>query len=284
MSVKGLLIPFGYSNKTGEIIEPHEADQGRACDAYCPGCDTPLISRHPQDADSRIHFAHDSKHPKASKEAIRNCPFNGPLAITLMARSIAPNLINEEMTAPKLEKSVACGLCQTIVFSDCIPVKGSIKIQDIASPHLQLGAKFDIKIDLDGSTILIWLAYADRPVPDIDFKKLDRVGAIKIEVNSFDSNSFKKGKNSFQEAVKGFLLSGGKREWIHHPSEDSRAIKAAEKKSHSCVAFECSRCNIQWFHNIKLHPECPNKCPTRYIRKSIKQPDIPDHERFIIIA
>lgn len=280
--MKDLLIPFGYSNKTGAIIEPSEAGRGRGCDAYCPGCETPLISRHPRDANTRIHFAHDSRHPKASKEVIKNCPFNGHLAIMLMARSLATKLLDHKLSIPKLKIRVSCRLCQSTIFTDCVSKKNSITMKKAESPYMLLGVKFDIRIDLGNASILIWLAYADRPLPDIDFKELDRVGVLKIDVNSFEFSPFQKGTMTFQEAVKEFLLTNGKREWVHHPSGNSRAIKKAKQEKHCCVLFQCDRCNSKWFHNVKKLPKCPKNCPIHYTKKSPTQPSFNDQDKTLI--
>lgn len=281
-----LLIPFGLSNTTNEIIEPHEAERGRACDAYCPGCKTPLLSRHPQDTETRIHFAHDSRHPKASKKAIQDCPFNGPLAIALMARDLAPQLSGEKLNNPDLNIRVSCKLCRSEILIDSVTIKNSISIKNAESSYTQLGALFDLRIELDNASILIWLAYADRPLPEIEYKKLERTGVLKIDVNSFDSFRFKQGTKSFQDSVKDFLLLDGKREWVYHPTEKKRALEKvkikAKENNHSCVVFECSKCNSKWFHDVKKMPECPKKCAIRYTKKSINQPKVAYEDMFSI--
>ncbi|UTV98796.1 hypothetical protein KDW99_16285 [Marinomonas rhizomae] len=277
-----LLIPFGLSNTTNEVIEPHEADRGRACDAYCPGCKTPLLSRHPQDTETRIHFAHDSRHPKASKKTIQDCPFNGPLAIALMARALAPQLSGESLSNPELNIRVSCKLCNSEIFTDSVSIKNSITIKKAESSYTKFGALFDLRIELGNASILIWLAYADRPLPEIEYKNLERIGVLKIDVNSFDSFQFKRGTKSFQDSVKDFLLLDGKREWIYHPAEKKRATEKAKENNHSCVVFECSKCNSKWFHDVKKMPECPKKCAIRYTKKSMNQTKIAYEDTFFI--
>lgn len=282
----GLLIPFGLSSTTHEIIEPHEAERGRACNAYCPGCKTPLLSRHPQDSDTRIHFAHDSRHPKASKKTIENCPFNEPLAIALMARNLAPQLSGESLNSPELNIHASCKLCNSEIFKGSLTTNNSIVIKYAESSHSKLGALFDLRIELDNASLLIWLAYEDRPLPEIEYKKLERTGVIKIDVNSFNFFQFKKGTKSFQDSVKDFLLQDGKREWVYHPTEKKRAmekVRISEKESsHNCVVFECSKCNSKWFHDVKKMPKCQKKCAICYAKKSTHQPNIAYEDKLSI--
>jgi hypothetical protein len=263
-------------------MRPSKAEQGRACDASCPGCNAPLISRHPKEADKRTHFAHDSRHPEASKKDIESCPFNSQLAIALMARALASDLSGESLSSPPLRAYVSCKLCSSKIYDDTVSMKNPIFIENAESSCAKLGANFDLKINFENASVLVWLSYDDRPLPDIKFNELKETGVIKIDVNSFDFFRFKKGIESFKASVKNFLLKDGKREWVYHPSKNKRATKKAKEEQHNCVVFECFKCKSKWFHNVKETPQCPNRCAIHYCKKSSHQPSISYEDKLII--
>jgi hypothetical protein len=229
-----LLIPFGISNRTNKIIEPDDAERGRACDCRCPGCDTPLLSRHPKDERMRIHFAHDSRHPEAVSSVIEECPFNSQLAIALMARHVAEQLSGALIRLPAMYTSVSYG--------DCIH-EGYVKVTNetdltIDNAFIEVdkfGSTFDLKLQFGDHRILVWLKYNDRPVPlltENDKSELGSVGVLCIDIDTFDQKSFATEKKRFSKAVIEFLLSSGQREWIYHPK--TKLVIEAEKQKHNC--------------------------------------------------
>lgn len=298
-----LLIPFGISNKTNEIIEPDDAERGRACDCRCPGCDTPLLSRHPKDEQMRIHFAHDSRHPNAVSSTIEECPFNSELAIALMSRHVADQLCGASIHLPAMHTLVR--------YSDCIHeeyVKVTNKkelVIDRAQAEIhKFGSTYDLRLQFGEYCILVWLKYKDRPVPhvsDSDHEELRRMGLLCIDVNTFDMASLRAEKKRFSELVIEFLLSSGHREWIYHPKEKAAIEKAIKK--HNCrwessvsrtrremndsyvenlievpvtaktpeapkpALYQCAMCQSEWTHAGFGSPECPKGCGHLYARR-----------------
>lgn len=230
-----LLIPFGISNKTNKIIEPNDAERGRACDCFCPGCGTPLLSRHPKDERVRIHFAHDSRHPEAVSSVIEECPFNSQLAVALMARSVAEQLSGALIHLPAMYTSVS--------YRDCIH-EGYVQVTNetdltIDNAFIEVGkfgSIFDLKLQFGDHQILVWLKYNGRPAPlliENDKSELGSVGVLCIDIDTFDHKSFATEKKRFSTAVIEFLLSSGQREWIYHPK--TKLVIEREKQKHNCT-------------------------------------------------
>lgn len=307
-----LLIPFGISNKTGQIVEPDDAERGRACDCRCPGCDTPLLSRHPKDEAVRMHFAHDSRHPEAIPSVISQCPFNGALAIALMAKHIANNLKGYAILLPELYVKVD--------YVDCIH-EGYVKVASLNELQIdgveievnQFGSTFDLRLFFGKYSILVWLLYKDRPLPQLNkdqLAALGKTGLLCVDIKSFNQKSFANGKRRFSEVVQDFLLHGGDREWVYHPKAEAAADE--DRKRHRCnrnasalssrwfegsfernnthvtvnknndikqltkaplpVRYQCVMCKKEWIHSVHGAPNCPKGCGHLFSRK-LDQPN-----------
>lgn len=230
-----LLIPFGILNKTNKIIEPDDAEKGRACDCRCPGCDTPLLSRHPKDERMRIHFAHDSRHPEAVSSVIEECPFNSQLAIALMARHVAEQLSGALIHLPAMYTSFSYGDC---IHEGYVKItnKTDLTIDNAFIKVNKFGFTFDLKLQFGDHHILVWLKYSDRPAPllsENDKSELGSVGVLCIDIDTFDQKSFATEKKRFSTAVIEFLLSSGQRKWIYHPK--TKLVIEAKKQKHNCT-------------------------------------------------
>jgi hypothetical protein len=298
-----LLIPFGISNKTNDIIEPDDAERGRACDCRCPGCDTPLLSRHPKDEQMRIHFAHDSRHPNAVSSAIEECPFNSQLAIALMSRHVAGQLGGASIRLPAMHTLVRYHDCIHEEYVKVTNEKELVIDRAQAEIH-KFGSIYDLRLKFGEYCILVWLKYKDRPVPhvgDSHNEELRKMGLLCIDVNTFDMASFGAERKRFSESVIEFLVSKGRREWIYHPKEKpviERQIKKHNCRSESSVGrtrkkmndsyveslihapvapktpeapppalYQCAMCQSEWPHKGFGSPECPKGCGHLYARK-----------------
>lgn len=269
-----LLIPFGRSNKTNEYIEPEDAERGRACDCRCPECGTPLLSRHPKDETTRIHFAHDSRHPDAVPSVISECPFNGSLAIVLMARNLAnTNSLNgHTIHCPDLHVKINHECCKNDVQIK-ITKNNKIIIEKTEVAINKFGNTFDFRINFGSHSILIWLEYTDRPHPYLNkeqFSELEEVGLLCIDINSFSQHNFARGKGRFSEAVRDFILSNGKRKWVYHPRTKIKVDKA--RKDHHCKVpqieeYQCLKCKAKWIYSGYGKPLCPEGCGYLFSQK-----------------
>lgn len=289
-----LLIPFGISYATAEIIEPEDAPRGRACNCYCPGCEMPLLARHPSERENkkiyvRHHFAHDSSHPEAKQSVIDECPFNGELAFAIMARHLAQQFIGGQMLLPALT---------LMEFGEYgrVTDKKHLEIDGIETEVMALGHKFDFKINFGQHNVLVWLSYdKGRRMPDIQDevrKQMNNVGVLEIKVSRKSLYSFREYKGRFSDFVKSFFLEDGYRLWVYHPKEDavkqkgrdvqqklylrSRNTFQAEnyerqrRNSYELVTTPssqsnfvphkatCRQCNAIWEHTEQGPYQCPN--------------------------
>ncbi len=226
-----LLIPFGVDAVSGLIVEPEDAERGRACNCVCPGCDSPLLSRHPKD-ERRTHFAHDSRHPDA--KAFEKCPFNSALAVAMMARNLVPKLSGKVIELPNYYVPVDFSCCGSDEYAE-VAQECEVVIES-ALRQAQLGdVKMDFSMAIKGHPLSIFLHYKDRPEPKFsrDFFLVNNAAVVSINCESFDRSLLKKNKSlRFSELVLQFLLKDGQRRWLVHPRESS-AVENVKRK-HVC--------------------------------------------------
>ncbi|MAR92520.1 MAG: hypothetical protein CML06_16810 [Pseudomonadales bacterium] len=292
-----LLIPFGIHKATGEIVEPEDAPKGRACNCLCPGCKAPLLSRHPKE--KRYHFAHDSRHKDAKPE--EECPFSSAVAVAMMVREVAPQMVGEILETPPLEVmeyhaccgnseflQVSRGACNTIEKA-----QASVKVLD---HHV------DLLLEVGGYPILVDLVYKGKPPIMIDEGKLqeNKAALLALNCDSFSISSLKKDRNlRFSEAVLAFVLRAGLREWAFHPKTATVLLQA--RRNHQCfrpdrrsyssgwsgdyhpvvpveqklqtakrepVRYQCVMCGVEWVHDFSHGLRCP-KCQSHLFAREI---------------
>ncbi|WP_419812602.1 hypothetical protein [Bacterioplanoides sp.] len=232
MPITDLLIPFGISASTGMIVEPEDAERGRNCNCLCPGCRMPLLSRHPKDTEKRIHFAHDTRSPNADKSTIEECPFNSVLAVKMMAQHVAKELEGRRVRLPEHHHAVRNPHGMVKWFVKVAEDRDMPIIEALADTHYN-GTQFDLELKCaDGSSVYVWLEYTTRPIPVLEGSfnpEYDPPALLKLDLHSFNAESFRKTKRPFSEVVKDFLLYEGDRSWVFHPNTQI-AIELEEKR------------------------------------------------------
>jgi len=287
-----LLIPFGISYATAEIIEPEDAPRGRACNCYCPGCEMPLLARHPSEREDkkvevRHYFAHDSRHPKAKKSVIKECPFNGELAIALMARNLAERFIGQKIRFPEFS-------FWELGEDGRVTDEKWLTIDTIETEVMALGHRFDFKLGFGLHHVLVWLSYGSgRSMPDIENEvraEMKGAGVLEIVVSRQTLSLFSECRGRFSDFVCSFFLSEGYRKWVYHPKQDAverRRKEIAEElflkntfkrenylhkqreryelsttleNQPGFVPYraKCRLCNEEWEHKEQGPLQCPN--------------------------
>jgi hypothetical protein len=226
-----LLIPFGIDVISGSIVEPEDAEQGRACNCICPGCKAPLLSRHSK-GERRIHFAHDSSHPDA--KPLEKCPFNSALAVAMMARNLVSELCGKMIELSDYRVPVDFSCCGRSGYAE-VAQKREVLIESI-SDHTQLAdIKMDFCLSVKGHPLNVFLHYKGRPEPKFshDFFLDSNAAVVSIDCESFD-RSLLKTNNSlrFSELVLQFLLKDGQRRWLVHPKKGQTVEKI--RREHTC--------------------------------------------------
>ncbi|SMF38517.1 hypothetical protein SAMN02745866_02444 [Alteromonadaceae bacterium Bs31] len=227
----GLLIPFGLDRNTTEIVEPEDAARGRACNCICPGCQAPLLSRHPKE--NRIHFAHDSKHPDAKPE--EECPFSSAVAIAMMARELAGSLSGKLFEIPDYKYEYyfdCCGDIEELLVTE----QKRLAIKGVRKKPQYAGQIFDLELSFGEAKILVDLFYKGKPPQLVENTKAfaeGKSGVLAISCDTFDVSALAENKNvRFSDAVLGFLLETGFRRWSFHPRQLTLIAKL--ENSHQC--------------------------------------------------
>ncbi|RLT87701.1 MULTISPECIES: hypothetical protein [unclassified Ketobacter] len=292
-----LLIPFGIHKITGEIVEPEDAPKGRACNCLCPGCKAPLLSRHPKE--KRYHFAHDSRHKDAKPE--EECPFNSAVAVAMMVREVAVQLVGEVLETPLLEVTeyhACCGNSELLQVS-----RGASNTIDKAQASVKVfDHHVDLLLEVGGYPILVDLVYKGKLPIMIDEGKLqdNKAALLTLNCDSFSISSLKKDRNlRFSEAVLAFVLREGLRDWAFHPKTASLLHQA--RRDHQCfkadrrgyssgwsghfnpvvpakqklqtikrepVRFQCVMCGVEWVHDFSQGLRCP-KCQSHLFAREL---------------
>jgi ssDNA-binding Zn-finger/Zn-ribbon topoisomerase 1 len=229
--MNNLLIPFGLDRVTNAIVEPEDADRGRACNCLCPGCHAPLLSRHPKE--HRVHFAHDSKHPDAKPD--EKCPFSAAVAIAMMARELSESLTGKGFFIPEYDychQFECCGDTEDILVTEK-------KILTLASTSKKPdcgGQMFDLELGFGEAKILVDLFYKGKPIQHVlneEVLSKEKSGVIAISCDTFDQGSLTKDKQlRFSDAVLAFLLETGFRKWSFHPRQLTLVDRV--NSSHQC--------------------------------------------------
>ncbi|MFT6102781.1 MAG: ssDNA-binding Zn-finger/Zn-ribbon topoisomerase 1 [Candidatus Endobugula sp.] len=229
--MNNLLIPFGLDRVTNAIVEPEDADRGRACHCVCPGCHAPLLSRHPKA--HRVHFAHDSKHPDAKPD--EECPFSSAVAIAMMARELAESLIGKAFFIPEYDychQFECCGDTEDILVTEkkILTITSALKKPDGG------GQMFDVELGFGEAKILVDLFYKGKPIQHVLNEAVlskEKSGVLAISCDTFDQGPLAKDKQlKFSDAVLAFLLETGCRQWRFHPRQAALADRA--NASHQC--------------------------------------------------
>lgn len=240
----GLLIPFGLDRNTKAIIEPEDSAKGRACNCICPGCQAPLLSRHPKK--NRFHFAHDSKHPEAKPE--EECPFSPAVAIAMMARELAESLSSKVFKIPDYNYEYSfdcCGKTEKLLATEqkCLTIPNARKKPFCA------GQTFDLELNFGEAKILVDLFYEGKPPQLIENTEIfaeEKSGVLAISCDTFDADSLMENKNiRFSDAVLSFLLEIGFRQWSFHPRQLSKVAKSVD--AHQCRPLMRAKKRMNYF-------------------------------------
>lgn len=229
--MSGLLIPFGLDRSANTIVEPEDAERGRACNCICPGCHAPLLSRHPKE--HRVHFAHDSKHPEAKPE--EECPFSSAVAVAMMVREIADQLVGKALLIPKLNGRRFFECCGKVVdFS--VTSQKRLTITSACKKPVIGNQVFDLEMCFGNAKIFVDLYYKGKPMQDLLNENVfteNKAGVLAINCDSFDAGVLVANKKlRFSDAAQYFLLSAGKRVWRFHPRQ--AVMSARADSSHEC--------------------------------------------------
>lgn len=232
--MKELHIPYGINRHNREIIEPEDAKRGRDCNCLCPGCEAPLLSRHPKSDDRRTHFAHDSKH--ADAKPIEDCPLSPEVAFAMMARHVARGLAGKTIRLGAHEKSMLTPCCfPSSTLIELIPKQEAVIERAEAFASIG-GVQYDLGFTLNGKSYFVDIVYAGKPKKDLPgAEHLQGIGGI-LCVAAGQYLAMMMGdefnKLRYGESVEHFLLNHSSYDWEYHHLEQVKMAEA--QQNHKC--------------------------------------------------
>lgn len=232
--VKELHIPFGIDRKSRQIVEPEDAERGRACNCLCPRCEAPLLSRHPKSDEKRIHFAHDSKHPEA--KPIEDCPLSPYVALGMMLRHIGGNLASQSIKLTAYCKHINFDCCTAQEKSFFVTEDEEVVIVGaVGSPSIG-GVSYDLKLTVNAKSYFVELIYPGKNKKDLPAPEhlLGVGGIFCISGPEFVEMM---GKEEFltarySDSVAKFLLDHSQKFWAYHYLEAEK--EEAFRLTHKC--------------------------------------------------
>ncbi len=232
--MKELHIPYGIERDSGDIVEPEDAARGRACNCLCPGCEAPLLSRHPQSDSKRVHFAHDSKHQDA--KPIGECPLSPFVALGMMLRHLSSSFAGKTIQLTTYCKSISFNCCDAAAkFLAVTEAEEAVISAGDKSPSVG-GVTYDLGLVINGKYYLVEIIYPGKlrkEIPELIHLK-DIGGIFSISGPEFLEMM---GKQDFRmvrysESVSYFLLSYSRKLWSYRDEEVD--AEARVRESHVC--------------------------------------------------
>jgi hypothetical protein len=225
-----LLIPFGVHRTTGDLVEPEDAEKGRACNCLCPGCKAPLLCRRPKI--KRDHFAHDSHHKEARPK--KHCPFSSAVAVAMMVRNLAPEMVGKMLATPSrtvMEVCTRCGKQEPIEVTRY----STNRIDEAVADVLIYGHRVDLKLSVAGFTVLVDLVYKGKQSPLLNESMLQekRIAVLELSCDRFPVASLRRNRKlRFSEAILAFFQNPGDKHWRFHPR--TKSLREKIRQDHQC--------------------------------------------------
>lgn len=203
-----LLVPFGL--KDGQLYEPTQVDNGKACNCVCPACKKPLVAK--QKAKTP-HFAH------AQDE---NCSKGQETAVHLAVKQIIT--AKKEIRLPALVWENPSPRKNEIIP---LYVERIVRLESVVLEQVVNDFKPDIIAQSDGYTYLVEVAVTHF----IDEKKQGKINKNKIPAFEIDTSKLKAG---FTMAALERLLFVDKdypAKWKYHPRLEELTLKASKAEA-----------------------------------------------------
>lgn len=222
-------------DQDGNMVDVHEANQGKQCNCVCPSCKTPLIAR--QGEKREWHFAHDSKGVFEKTEA--KCEHSALVSIASMAKQLFKTC---NSTSTFVELTLPDYVIQTDGMEVPVTRERKVKIFHCDVEEKIYGISADILTEVEGYPLAFYLVHAGRslPVREADFYGM-RIGVVVIDVSSIPilvhdvPETGEIGK--YREALKRGLfeqLSGKK--WIYHPRTRKMMERTKERRKSGYIS------------------------------------------------
>jgi hypothetical protein len=198
---------------TGDIVEPHQVQGGKACGCICPSCRTPVLAI--KGAERRWHFRHDAR---AYQQTTGACEYNLHFSVRMLALQllrqggvlVLPAFVAGSTAAGSSSSRGAAAL-KRLEY-------GAEQVVDCGA-----GVEADICLQFGKHRLLLRFAYYGRPFPGALRAPADRnCSVLSINLDSILS-ALSEGEDTGAglRACLGYelLSSTAHKNWVYHHSQ-----------------------------------------------------------------
>ena len=214
-----ILLPFGLSEESNQLVYIDDAVQGKQCGCICPVCRTPLVAK--KGEKRAHHFAHAQDN---------DCMYAAESALHLAAKDLLKEtgyIFVPDYVVHMKDKVCGRYETETVLTSEKVVNNKKIEFDDVRIEHRFHDIVPDILVNVGGYELIIEIFVSHK----VDKEKLGKIrklntSALEIKINNFfDVRNRQAFKKTIIDAI-------DNKKWLFHP----RQIKAENK--HKCKVQE----------------------------------------------
>lgn len=224
------LVPFGYSESKGRLVDVHQVQSGKRCGCICPSCKAPLIARK---GNKKIwHFAHDSG--SAAFQKLEKCTYSFFVSARMMARQLIGDSL--EVALPDFEIVLSGKGPQSaypVRVSEQVTKSGRVRLSNVVVDAELNGQRFDILGYVGGHALAFFFTHPGRD----GFTRTgnhgeSETGIVAIALDGL-KDEFRKLQSpdySYGVILTNYISNDTKsKKWIFHPRQQQAEGKARER-------------------------------------------------------
>jgi len=230
------LVPFGYSESEGRLVDVHQVQSGKRCGCVCPSCKAPLIARK---GNKKIwHLAHDSGSEIVQK--LEKCTYSFFVSARMMARQLIGDSL--EVALPDYEivlsekgpqSDYPVHVSERVTSSRRVQLSDVVMDVDVDVDVDVNGQRFDILGYVGGHALAFIITHPGREgIGRSGDHEGCESGIVAIALDGL-KDEFRKQQSpdySYGDILANYISNDTRsKKWISHPRRQQAEEKAREK-------------------------------------------------------
>ncbi len=224
------LVPFGYSQLQGRLVDVHQVPSGKRCGCVCPSCKAPLIARK---GNKKIwHFAHDSS--SEAFQELERCSYSFFVSARMMARQLIGDSL--EVALPDFEIVLSGQGAESdypVHVSESVTTSRQVRLHDVVVDAELNGQRFDILGYVGEHSLAFLLTHPGRDgFPLAGNHAESGIGMVAIALDGL-KDEFRKLRSpddSYGDILTNYIANDTtSKKWIFHPRQQQAEEKARAK-------------------------------------------------------